>query len=256
MKALIGIVLAASTLSAGFIPTAHAQEASETRNIDARVTRVMLDGVINLRIRQGSTPSLTIYADRQHLQQITSKQDADTLVINSDIHNRGLSRAERNAIRAELTLPSLRELNARGVGSSNVEGFSGDDLQVALNGTGSISVASQYKRMVARLTGVGNISLAGADAERIEINLPGAGSISAAGRAKELSAEVSGVGSLDARALTVDNLKLGLHGVGGATVTAKQVANIDLSGIGSATIYGQPVTRNVNTGGLGKAIWK
>jgi hypothetical protein len=61
---------------------------------------------------------------------------------------------------------------------------------------------------------------------------------------------------INARQLTVENLKLGLYGVGSATVTVKQAVNIDLNGIGSATIYGRPSVRNVTMNGIGKAIWK
>ncbi|HYD79029.1 MAG TPA: DUF2807 domain-containing protein [Paucimonas sp.] len=262
MKKILGLALAASALSAGFVAAAHADEAvSETRAVDGRVTRVHLDGVISLKVKQGATPSLVIFADKEQLPRITSTQNADTLVINSQTDSRLRSklfgtRTDASSIRAELTLPNLRELNARGVGGSHVSGFSGDDLEVALEGSGSIYVTSQFKRVSARLAGVGSINLSTGDTERIELSLPGAGNITASGKAKELAADVGGVGNLDARQLTVDTLRLGLHGVGGATVTVKQAANIDLNGIGSATIYGQPVTRNVTMNGLGKAIWK
>ena len=39
---------------------------TETRPIDARVVRIKLDGVIDLKLRQGETPSLTIIADVKH----------------------------------------------------------------------------------------------------------------------------------------------------------------------------------------------
>lgn len=259
MKTLSAIVLAASTLTAGLLPAAHAQEtASESRTVDARVTRVRIDGVINVRLKQGATPSLTIFADRQLLPQIAADQNGDTLVISSRIDRRKGERWERNGkeVRAELTLPNLRELSSRGVGSSDAIGFTGEDLEIALDGSGSINIASQFKRVNARLAGVGSINLAAGDADKLEIQLPGAGHITATGKAKELDANVSGVGNLDARQLTVDTLRLGLHGVGGAVVTVKQTANVDLNGIGSATIYGQPANRNVTMNGLGKAVWK
>jgi hypothetical protein len=258
MNKFLGFVLAATALSAGFASGAYADEpASETRAIDAKVTRVHLDGVINVKIRQGATPSLVIFADPRELPNILSNQNADVLTINSQVHHRGWNTNSRSVpIRAELTLPNLRELQSHGVGDSEATGFSGDDLDVALEGSGSISVTSQYKRIQARLPGVGNIRLATGDCDRIETHLPGAGNIMVSGKSKELIADVSGVGSLDARQLTVDNLKLGLHGVGGATITVKQAASIDLNGIGSATIYGQPTVRNVTMNGIGKAIFK
>jgi hypothetical protein len=257
MNKFLGYVLAATALSAGFASGAYADDqASEARTIDGKVTRVHLDGVISVKIKQGATPSLIIFADPRELPNILSNQTADILTINSQVHNRGWGTHPRSSIRAELTLPNLRELNSRGVGDSEATGFSGDDLDVALEGSGSISVTSQFKRIHARLPGVGNIRIIGGDSDHIEAHLPGAGNIMVSGKSKELVADVSGVGSLDARQLTVDNLKLGLNGVGGATVTVKQTASIDLNGIGSATIYGQPAVRNVTMNGIGKAVWK
>jgi hypothetical protein len=258
MKNILVSTLAATAMSAGLAGAAYADEpASEARAVDGHVTRVHLDGVISLKVRQGATPSLVIYADKADLPQIRSEQSTDTLTINSQVHsNMMFGKRTHGTIRAELTLPNLKELSARGVGDSDATGFSGDSLDITLEGSGTIRVASQFKRINARLAGVGNIRLNDADCDRIEVTLPGAGNITVNGKAKEMAADVGGVGSLDARQLTVDSLKLGLHGVGGATVTVKQAANIDLNGIGSATIYGQPTVRNVTMNGIGKAIWK
>jgi len=257
MKKFLGFFLAAAALSAGFADGAFADEAaSENRSIDVNVTRVHLDGVINLKVRQGATASLVIYGAPGELQQIMSKQTGDVLNINSQVHSHWGSHSEHTSIRAELTLPNLRELQSHGVGSSEISGFSGDALDVILEGSGSSSMAGQYKRINAHLPGVGHIRLAAGDCDRISATLPGAGNITISGKARELIADVSGVGSLDARQLTVDNLKLGLNGVGGATVTVKQAASINLNGIGSATIYGQPAVRNITMNGIGKAVWK
>jgi hypothetical protein len=39
-------------------------------------------------------------------------------------------------------------------------------------------------------------------------------------------------------------------------VYAKTAASLSLSGLGSATVYGNPATHNATTSGLGKVSWK
>jgi hypothetical protein len=39
-------------------------------------------------------------------------------------------------------------------------------------------------------------------------------------------------------------------------VFAKSSANVSLSGLGSATVRGNPATRNANASGLGKVHWQ
>ncbi len=45
-------------------------------------------------------------------------------------------------------------------------------------------------------------------------------------------------------------------GLGNATVSASQSATLNLSGMGSVTVYGKPQNRNVVVDGLGKVSWK
>jgi hypothetical protein len=47
-----------------------------------------------------------------------------------------------------------------------------------------------------------------------------------------------------------------LSGLGGATVHASSAIDVNLSGMGSATVYGKPVRRNARTGGMGKVNWR
>lgn len=51
-----------------------ADEPTEKRVIplDARVVRVKLDGVLDLKLRQGDTPSLTLYADKRTMEKVTA----------------------------------------------------------------------------------------------------------------------------------------------------------------------------------------
>lgn len=226
---------------------------SETRSVDARVVRIKLDGAIDLRLRQGNVPSLTISADKRFMSSVTTQQSGDTLHIDADIH--GL-RFGRSGMRAELVLPQLREISSDGIGSTEVSGFSGSALALALEGAGSMKVVCDYKTVNASLGGVGSLNMWVGDNDSIDLDLRGAGYITLGGSSKMLRASLGGLGGLNAQQFQADAVTIELSGLGNATVTALQSATLNLGGLGSVTVYGKPGQRNVSIDGLGKVSWK
>lgn len=225
---------------------------TNARPIDARVTRVHVDGPVDLRIRQGQAPALLLSGDARFFGNTVTEQRGDTLSIEPE----GRGRSRIGALRVELTLPALREVTSDSLGTTEIAGFSGDALELTLDGAGSMRVDSSYRMVTVNLGGVGSMRLQGMNAEGIKLNLQGAGMISLSGRARWLKADLGGLGSLEARELTVDNVTVDLSGLGNAHVTAHQNASLNLSGMGSVTVYGKPLNRAVAVDGLGKVSWK
>ena len=231
------------------------ETATETRPLDARVVRVKLDGQIDLRLKQGPVPSLVISGDKKLLGGTTSEQQGDTLTISNDV--KGFKFGRRGAsLRAELTLPQLREVSTESVGSADVSGFAGDEIDLKLDGAGSMKINCSYRLVTAVLGGVGSMHIEGGNHEGIDLNLRGAGFVTLKGSSKWLKASLGGLGSMDAQHLLVDTVNLELSGLGNASVWARQNANLNLSGLGSVTVYGKPVNRSVSVDGLGKVSWK
>ena len=238
---------------------ALAEQVTQERAIDARVVKVKLGGVINLRIKQGAAPSLVLIGEKGHVSRVTVVQTGDTLVIDTDNGNdRGwhFGGRDKHDVRAELTLPNLSELVSHGVGASEVQGFTGNEVRLSLDGAGSVKLTSQYRNVVARLGGVGSMTLNAGESDRVELKLRGAGHIAVNGYSKLLRANLGGVGSLDARQLRADTVDLDMSGLGGATVYAKTSANLKLSGLGSATVYGNPRNRSTDARGMGSVSWQ
>ena len=71
-----GLLFAASCALPG---RALAADEAETRtvSIDARVVRVKIDGMVDVKLRQGDTPSLRIVGDKRYLDKLTSSQTAN-----------------------------------------------------------------------------------------------------------------------------------------------------------------------------------
>ncbi|GGY15251.1 DUF2807 domain-containing protein [Massilia dura] len=233
--------------------TVSAEEATETRAVDARVMRVRLDGVINLKLSQGAVPSLHIIGDGRHVGKVTTVQTGDTLQI--DTENRGI-KVNRSSVRAELVLPQLRELVSEGVGTTEVSGFSGDDIDITLDGAGSMKIVSAFRRLKANLGGVGSMHVWVADSDSVDLDLRGAGYVTIGGRSRMLRASLGGLGGLNAQQFQADTVDIDLSGLGNATVNARTNAKLHLSGLGSVTVYGKPLNRNVSVDGLGKVSWK
>lgn len=234
------------------IGAACAQEALETRTIDARVVRVKLDGLINLKLTQGAEPSLQIIGDRRFVGKVTAVQTGDTLELDSD----GAGKVNRASLRAELVLPQLRELVSEGVGTTEVAGFSGEEIDITLDGAGSMKIVSAYKRMKANLGGVGSMHVWVSDSENVDLDLRGAGYVTIGGHSKMLRASLGGLGGLNAQQFQADSVDIDLSGLGNATVNARTNVKLHLSGLGSVTVYGKPMNRNVSVDGLGKVSWK
>jgi hypothetical protein len=233
-------------------PEVAREVARETRPVDARVVRVKLEGAVDLRIRQGGTPSLTLSGDPRSVARTTTVQSGDTLNIETEVHGR----VRMGSLHAELVLPALREVTSESLGSTEIAGFSGDELALSLEGAGSMRVAATYRRVSASLGGVGSMQLQGLNGEGVDLDLHGAGFVMLSGRAKWLKADLGGLGSLDARQFSADTVNVDLTGLGNASVTAHQNANLNLSGMGSVTVYGKPLNRKVAVDGLGKVSWK
>jgi hypothetical protein len=226
--------------------------ATETRPVDARVVRVKLDGLVSLKIRQGTPPSITLSADPRWQDKTSTVQKGDTLYIEAQ----GGGRLSSKGVHAELVLPALREVTSESLGSTEISGFTGDELALTLDGAGAMIVTSGYRVLKASLGGIGSMQLRDLNCERVELNLQGAGYMLLSGRARVLKADLGGLGNLDAQGFSADTVDVDLSGLGNASITARQNANLNLSGMGSVTVYGKPANRKVAIDGLGKVSWK
>ena len=227
------------------------ESAGEPRNIDAKVTRIYLDGAAALELRQGPAASFVVYGSKEDLKSLNTSQTGDTFRIDTEGF---FIRTPR--LRIEITLPALSQFTSSGVGPAHVTGFSGEHLQLNVTGAGNVNVNSHYKHLVIRSTGVASMNVDDGDSDSIELSSPGAGHIVLIGQTKDFTSRLDGIGGVDARDLKADNVTTYLNGVGSVKVYAKNSANMYLHGVGSVTVYGNPSARNANVTGFGKINWE
>lgn len=255
MKTTLKAAMLATVLSCGAHAALAADVVSENRNVDARAVNIELDGVISLKVKQGAVATLTIYGEPDALKKVVVEQNGETLRIGTSKVN-SVSFGNKRELRAELTLPNLRAVASGGVGATEVSGFKGDNLRLALEGAGSVKVNAQYRNVDVRLGGVGGMTVDAGNSDNVDLHLNGAGRIEMSGQTKQLHASLGGVGSLDAQQLRADTIDLNMTGLGSASVYAKNSASLKLTGLGSATVYGNPANRNASARGLGSVSWQ
>ena len=257
MKKYLKAAMLATVLCSGASPRAAlaADVISESRSVDARAVNVDLDGLISLKIRQGPVASLTLYGEPEALKKVTVRQSGDTLSIGT-VKTSTINIGTKRDLRAELTLPNLRALVSAGIGATDITGFSGDSLRLALEGAGSVKVNAQYRNVDVKLGGVGGMVVNTGSSDKVELHLNGAGRIEMIGQTKQLNASLGGVGSLDAQQLRAESVDVSMTGLGSASVYASTNANLTMSGLGSATVYGNPANRQSSARGLGSVRWQ
>ncbi|KQN73078.1 hypothetical protein ASF04_08075 [Duganella sp. Leaf61] len=256
MKPTLKAAMLAAVLCSGTPAALAAELTSESRSVDARTVNLNLDGVISVKVKQGPVASLTLYGKPEALKKVTVLQSGDQLRIDTGKTSNSISFGNKQDLRAELTLPNLREVISGGVGATEVNGFSGDTLRLTLQGAGAVKVNAQYRNVDVHLGGIGGMTVNAGNSDNVDLHLNGAGRIEMIGQTRQLNASLGGVGSLDAQQLRAESVDVQLTGLGSASVYARSRANLSLSGLGSATVYGKPANRQSSAQGLGSVSWQ
>lgn len=225
---------------------------SELRKVDARITSVDLTGPIDLTLRQGAVPSLTVRGEKRLLGNVETIQSGESL----EIATKGMLLHHRNPLQVVLVLPSLESISINGSGSSTVNGFIGDKADVELHGSGNLKFNGRYREVTAGIHGRGEIELNGGSSEKVVVEVVGSGQMTVVGSTDEFKAEQTGSGDLNARHLAAREAKVELMGSGTSIIQAAEVAAVSLRGSGDVTVYGGPAQRSVSRTGSGDVTFR
>jgi hypothetical protein len=203
---------------------------SQARQV-AGFNSVEINYPVELTIRQGNTPSLTVEADDNLLPQLATRVSGNTLYIENNQPDWSRRVNPTHTVKITMTVNDLQKVDFPSAGTLLVDKFKANHLDVSISGAGTVTLSN--------LT-----------AQTLTINLSGAGSITASGTANSLSMDISGFGGFQGADLASQSADISISGAGSATAWAKNSLNVDISGTGSVRYYGSPsVTKNVS--GLG-----
>ena len=193
--------------------------------------RVRLETLGDLSITQGDETSVVLELSPKYEGVIETDVEGDTLVISSN--RRNLTQVNRDVLRYTVTMPELEAVQLGGSGDINVGSFSAEDILLAVDGSGDI-VAEDLR------------------VERLELAIDGSSNVRLTGRADTFTVGIDGAGEIDAQDFRAQEVRLGISGAGEAEVCALETLNINVSGSGEVTYYGEPSEPNVDISGAGE----
>lgn len=219
----------------------------ETRPVRRDIRAVELSGPIDLTLHYGARPKLVVRGEQRLLANVETAQDGPVLLIGT----RGIVLRHRQPIAVELTLPALDRLKVDGSGDTEVNGFTGEGIELELNGSGSLEFNGRYRKARAVVQGSGALTLDAGNGDRVEGELEGSGELTLAGAARSVQLESSGSGMLDARRLRGDAVEVRQSGSGNTSVTAHATLAAAVGGSGDIDVYGNPPQRTISRTGSG-----
>lgn len=251
LLALVLIGLTFSMLRAQGVNTrgqsAGRELASETRPVPASATQIELNGAIDMTLRQGAVASLTVRGEQRLLGNVDTSQDGNTL----QIAVKGMLLHKRLPLQVILVLPAIDTVRIRGSGESTVNGFSGERLDVQLDGSGTVKFSGRFKDVNAQVRGTGEMEMNGGASDTVEVGLAGSGHMTVVGSCRQFKANQTGSGELDAEHLAADAATVDLRGSGTSIVQAIKSAEVTVRGSGDVSVVGNPPERIVSRTGSG-----
>ncbi|MCJ7662571.1 MAG: DUF2807 domain-containing protein [Anaerolineales bacterium] len=187
-------------------------------------------GIGRVIITQGDKESLTIEADDNLLEHITSEVKNGTLELGFTDNVRIDS---ASPITFTVGVKDLKELDSTGTGSIEIDELGADNLNISKSGTGSISIGTLTATdLVVKADGTGNIELAGTVVKQ------------------EL--ELMGTGDYDAPDLESQTASVGVTGTGSVVMWVLDSLDVEITGTSKVSYFGSPnVTESITgTGGL------
>ena len=191
---------------------------------------------IKVLVRQGTTPSVSVQADRNLLPLLeTVVEDGaqgKVLKLRWKRWSGVLTRVEPVVTVVVVRLQAL-----------------------TVSGSGNI-VAEPLKlpKLLARVEGSGDVKLNGLVADELKIEIKGSGDVQASGRASQLSVSIAGSGDVQTADLKADDVVVSIAGSGDASVFADKTLAVSIAGSGDVVYGGNAVVKKsvAGSGSVGR----
>jgi hypothetical protein len=210
------VLVSACTVGSGEVVT----EARSVSGFD----QIELQGSGEVRVTVDGTESLTIEAEDNIIDHLTSDVRGSTLVLGTD---RPITPTED--IVYTLTMVSLEGIEISGSGSITVADVAAEDFSVDVGGSGAVDV--------------GDVAAAS-----VFVRISGSGAVTIGGDAAELELSISGSGAFDGERLEVSTGDVDISGSGSAVVNVSEMLDVVVSGSGNVEYLGDPDLEIDSTG--------
>ncbi|MEO1053885.1 MAG: head GIN domain-containing protein [Bacteroidota bacterium] len=199
---------------------------TEVREIEG-FEEIEFSGSYSVYLEEGETEKVTITADDNLHQYITTENRGGKLAIDSE---KNLS--SRKGIEVYVTYKKLTGIYMSGASSVQNEGtLTGDQLRLSLSGAGSVDLKLEL--------------------ESLDLSISGAGSARLSGSCDKQNVSMSGAGGLKSYDLVSNTCYIGISGVGGAEITVLEKLSASVSGVGGIDYKGDPEILQKDVSGIG-----
>jgi hypothetical protein len=217
---------------------------------DVHAVEFLGDG--ELDIRQGESDSLSVEADDNIINLVTTTMRGDCLVIAT---RPGVGALRAHTLRYRLVIHELTRLSVSGSGSATLATIQADVLNLTNSGSGSIVMGQAVVNSLhLGVSGSGAMGIREIKSDRLDAEISGSGELDVSGQTRSQQVTLSGSGGYLADQMKSDIATVEISGSGSARVacSARLVANI--SGSGGISYNGSPdVESNIwGSGGLSR----
>ncbi|MCZ3367003.1 MULTISPECIES: head GIN domain-containing protein [Methanobacterium] len=203
---------------------------NQSKNVSG-FNQVSVDGAGTVIITQGDKESLTVEAEDNIMQYITT--NVSNNVLNIRITNPVVP---TKPIKYYLTVKDLNSISYSGGGKIQSNGLNTNSLTININGAGEGSLS--------------NLNV-----KALKIIISGAGKLTMSGTANNQDISISGAGEYNAGDLTSKIATITISGAGRGTVKVSNSLNAVVNGAGQISYIGNPqVTKQLNGAGSIKQV--
>jgi len=203
MKAIFARFLGVLFLAVGFTSCIWAggkgERITEKRNVSG-FSSLEIESVGRVYFTQASDFSCTIEGEKEHVKNITTSVEGNTLKIG---YHKKLKNNKNGTI-IRISAPDLKQLDFSGVGSFNIDGkVDVQDLDVDFRGVGEFKVNDlQCRKAEFDLNGIGEVTV-NLNCEEVRADVNGIGAATFTGTARIASFHRGGIGKLNTEGMKI-----------------------------------------------------
>jgi hypothetical protein len=188
-----------------------------------------MDGSIDVRAHQGTTPGVTVHADDNIEPLIETAVEGDKLVVRM---RKGTSFYTRHEVYVDVVFTSLTAVQQNGSGDLRIDKLSAPRFESSIAGSGDLQIDN-------------------AQLGQFALSIAGSGDVTISGNAEEARFGIAGSGDVNARNLAAKKVSVSISGSGDARVNATEALEAKVAGSGDVTYAGHPreVSRHVSGSG-------
>lgn len=209
--------------------------------------RVSAGHTFDVDITRADTYSVKVTIDDNLTEFLEVVREGETLVLRLEPGYRYTS----INLKAEITMPRLRQVSLSGASRADIAGFAADDdLRLEVSGASQAELAGLS-------TGALNFQISGASRVTGEVlaegnalfNVSGASQLTLNGRVRDIEAEASGASTLELLDFPARDVNVEVSGASTVRVNLDGRLSGSLSGVSRLFYDGAPAQLNINTSG-------